>query len=215
LPPATPATVVRHPVDCLFSDPVPVARNREFVFIGRMETEKGATLFARAVRASGVPATFIGDGALRPELQRLCPEAHFTGWLAPAKIRWHLERARVLVFPPLWYETLGLVVIEAAAAGVPALVSDGCAATDYIRSGHNGLHFARGSVASLSRQMTALARDDEKVGRLGRAAYDWYWEEPWTSARHVAELLEIYREITGVVAPPVGEGTLHESAVGD
>lgn len=215
LPPAIPATVVRNPVDCPASDPVPVAQNREFFFVGRFEAEKGARLFARAVQASGLPATFIGDGALLPELRRLCPRARFTGWLAPAEIRRQLERARALVFPPLWYETLGLVVIEAAAAGVPALVSDGCAATDYIRPGINGVHFAHGSVESLGRQMTALARDDDRAARLGRAAHDWYWGDPWTSARHVSELLEIYRETAGGVAPAAGEGALHESAVGD
>lgn len=208
LPAGIPARVVRNPVDCAFSPPAPVADNRRFVFLGRFETEKGAGLFAAAAKAAGVPATFIGDGALRPELERMCPDAEFTGWLPPEQIRAKLQEARALVFPPLWYETLGLVVIEAAAAGVPALVASGCAATDYIRSDVNGLHFEQGSVASLAAQMQALAADDARVARLGRAAYDWYWQNPWTTDSHVDELMDLYRDVLGAPAPANPEGVL-------
>jgi glycosyltransferase involved in cell wall biosynthesis len=211
LPPATPARVIRHPVDCVKSAPAPVAENREFLFIGRFSNEKGAILFAQAVQASGVAATFIGDGAHMPAVRSICPQARFTGWLQPREIRQYMRKARALVFPPLWYETLGLVVIEAASAGVPAIVSDRCAATDYIRHGVNGLHFTHGSVESLSRQMSELMADRHQAAHLGRAAYDWYWDNPWTSDRHVAELLEVYQEIIGPSVPTARKGVFHES----
>ena len=199
LPPKTPAWVVRNPVECPPGPPARVADNREFAFIGRFEPEKGVGLFAEAVRRSGVAATFIGDGALSSRVRELCPQAHFTGWLDAENIRRHLRNARALVFPPLWYETLGLVVVEAAAAGVPAIVADGCAATEYIHDRVNGLHFTHGSVEALSDQMTVLARDDELAASLGQAAYDWYWRDPWTVEQHVDQLLEVYAHLA--VAP--------------
>jgi glycosyltransferase involved in cell wall biosynthesis len=211
LPPSTPARVIRNPVDCMKAEPAPVAENRDYLFIGRFSNEKGADLFARAVRASGVTATFIGDGALMPIVRSICPQARFTGWLPPHEIRRYLRTARALVFPPLWYETLGLVVIEAAAAGVPAIVSDQCAATDYIRHGVNGLHFTHGSVESLSRQMVEFNANQSQAARLGRAAYDWYWSNPWTSDRHVSELLEVYQELIGPAEPAAREGATYES----
>jgi glycosyltransferase involved in cell wall biosynthesis len=211
LPPATPAKVIRHPVDCLKSEPVPVAENRDFLFIGRFSNEKGVILFAQAVQASGVAATFIGDGALMPTVRAMCPQARFTGWLPPEKIRSYLRTARAIVFPPLWYETLGLVVIEAAAAGVPAIVSNECAATDYIRHGVNGLHFTHGLVESLSRQMMELNTNHGLAARVGRAAHEWYWSDPWTSDRHVSALLEVYQGLTGQTVPTTGKGACHES----
>ncbi len=200
LPSDVPATVVRNPVDCEPAEPAPVAENRDLVFVGRFETEKGVRLFAEAVRATGVRATFVGDGALMPLVRELCPEARFTGWLDRTGIRREVRRARALVFPPLWYETLGLVVIEAAAEGVPAIVSDGCAATDAVRDGVNGLHFAHGSADALGRQMVALARDGAEAGRLGAAAHAWYWARPWSRERHVTELLGIYNKLSDVPA---------------
>ncbi len=196
LPPAVPVTVVRNPLECTDGGPADAGSNRNFVFIGRFEKEKGVRLFAEAVRATGLPAVFIGDGSLAPELRRLCPDSRFTGWIGPDAIRAHLGNARALVFPPLWYETLGLVVVEAAAAGVPAIVSDQCAATDVIRDGVNGLHFSRGAVDSLASKMRLLAGDAALAVRLGRAGYDGYWADPWTLDRHVGELLGVYGRLT-------------------
>jgi len=66
-----------------------------------------------------------------------------------------------------------------------------------VRDGVNGLHFARGSVESLVERMNRLAADDALAARLGRAAYEWYWRDPWTAERHAAELEEIYEEMLG------------------
>ncbi len=202
LPPGSAMSVLRNPVDCVDEGPADVAANRPFVFVGRLVPEKGVRLFAEAVAAAQVPAVFVGDGEMLPELHRLCPQARFTGWLDPVAIRAELRRARALVLPSLWYETLGLVAIEAAAAGVPAIVSDGCAATDYIRHGENGLHFTHGAAPALAAALQTLAGDDLLAARLGTAAYRWYWDNPWTAARHVAGLLEIYRSLENEPAQP-------------
>ena len=195
LPPDAAISVLRNPVDCVDEGPAPVADNRPFVFVGRLVPEKGVRLFAEAAAKAGVPAVFVGDGEMRDELRALCPQARFTGWLDPAAIRAELRQARAMVLPSLWYETLGLVAIEAAAAGVPAIVSDGCAATDYIKHGENGLRFTHGSADALAAAMQTLGQEDALAARLGAAAYRWYWNNPWTAQRHVAGLLEIYRTI--------------------
>ncbi len=214
LPAAVPVRVVRNPVVVEKLAPAAVTKNRQFLFIGRFEVEKGVRLFADAVRASGLPAVFIGDGALRAEVERASPGSEFTGWLGPAEIRRRLQTARAVVFPPLWHETLGLVAIEAAAAGVPTIVSDRCAATDHIRDGVHGLWFSHGSVVALARQMSALAQDDALAARLGRAAYDWYWADPWTVESHVSELMGIYHELAAARAPAMGERIFYEGAGG-
>ena len=52
------------------------------------------------------------------------PAHAVTGWLSGRRCVASSQHARCLVFPSLWYETFGLVVAEAAARGVPAIVSD-------------------------------------------------------------------------------------------
>jgi glycosyltransferase involved in cell wall biosynthesis len=196
LPSGVPVTMVRNPLESVDGGAAQPSLNRNFLFIGRFEEEKGVRLFAEAIRATGLPAVFIGDGSLAPELKKLCPSAQFTGWVDAGALRARLAEARALVFPPLWYETLGLVVVEAVAAGVPAIVSDGCAATDVIRDGVNGLHFTHGDLASLCGRMRQLADDSALAGRLGRQGHAGYWADPWTVDRHVEELMGVYRKLT-------------------
>lgn len=195
LPPSAPAAVLRNPVDAVDLGPAEPGRQGSFLYVGRFVPEKGVRLFAEAVRATGLPAVFVGDGELGPELKRLCPDARFTGWLGPAGIRAELRAARALVFPPTWYETLGLVAVEAAAAGVPVIVSDGCAASEVVRHARTGLHFIHGSSNSLATRMRDLAADDTLTAALGRAAYDWYWSDPWTAEAHVDALLGHYARV--------------------
>lgn len=191
LPPGVPVRILRNPVDLIYAEPAPVAASAPFVFIGRFAKEKGPLLFAEAVRRTGVPAIFIGDGELLPEARRICPGATFTGWLSAAAVNDRLRCARALVFPSLWYETLGMVVLEAAANGVPAIVSDRCAATDFIAHNENGLHFQHGSVESLCAQIREL-QSPLRAAQLGRRTHEWYWNNPWTLENHVEELLNIY-----------------------
>ncbi len=201
LPPTTPATIVRNPIDCPDLGPAPVAGNLPFVFVGRLVPEKGPRLFAEAARLAGVPAVFVGDGELREELARDFPEATITGWQTPAEVTAALRRARALIFPSRWYETLGLVAVEAAANGVPTIVSDGCAARETVADGERGLHFQAGNAASLAGKLRVLADDPAYAGRLGHAAYSWYWRDPWTNERHVEDLLDVYRRTLNAPEP--------------
>lgn len=196
LPSGSRVTIVRNPVEAVDLGPAPVAENAPFLFIGRFSKEKGVLLAAEAVRRLGVPAVFIGDGELAAEARALCPHATFTGWLSPEEIRGWLHRARALMFPPQWYETLGLVVVEAASAGVPAIISDRCAATDFLPDGERGIHFLHGNVDALCAAIVRL-QAPALAAQLGRAAYDWYWQDPWTTDRHVSDLLALYEQVLG------------------
>ena len=200
LPPAVPLDVVNPPCECRDYGPAPVRGNDLFLFVGRIVPEKGPRLLAEAARRLGLKAVFIGDGEERAAVQREYPEHEFTGWLdAPAIDRW-MRRARALVFPSRWYETLGLVVVEAAAQGVPVVVADSSAASRFLEAGRAGLHFRSGSVDSLTEQLGRL-RDDDFAARLGQGAYDWYWQRPWTMSAHADALRNIYaRMLSGAPA---------------
>ena len=194
LPPGAAVTMVRNPTECINNGPAPVDTNKSFLFMGRFSQEKGVLLAAEACRRLRVPAVFIGDGELAGEARKICPDAHFTGWLRPEESRGWLRKARALLFPPLWYETLGLVVVEAAAAGVPAIVSDRCAAAEFLADGQRGLHFSHGSVDALCAQIERMQNGDTAAS-LGRQAYDWYWSDPWDAQNHARELSSLYDRV--------------------
>ena len=183
--------------------PVDAARNRAFVFTGRLEDYKGPQLLARAAARLRVPAVFCGTGPLEPELRRLCPEATFTGWLRPEQVLGELGRARALVFPSVYRETFGLSAAEALALGIPVVASRGTAAEEFIHHGGNGRLFAHNSADDLAAQLAALA-DDRVVEALGAEAYRGYWERPLTADLHVSRLQELYRSVTAAGRPSAG-----------
>lgn len=186
--------VLRNPIAANRAGAANVALSRTFVFVGRLNEEKAPLLFAEAARQAGVEAVFVGDGELREQIKHRYPEFRITGWLSSEDSCREIRAARALVFPSICYETLGLVVIEAAANGVPSVVSNKSAARDLVTDGQTGLHFEWGSVSSLS---TALAKlsCDAVSSALGAAAYNWYWDSPWTLHAHVKDLLEVYDEV--------------------
>jgi glycosyltransferase involved in cell wall biosynthesis len=106
-----------------------------------------------------------------------------------------LRKSRALVFPSLWYETLGLVVLEAAAHGIPSIVPDFSAAREIVEDGVTGFHFKGGDESDLRSKMRKL-QDPEVAARLGRAAYDHFWASPFSSLdAHISSLQEIYENM--------------------
>lgn len=119
------------------------------VFVGRLSDEKGLKTLLRAWRIleewhkkGGAPGgrarpartmgcdapllTLIGDGVQRAEYESLAKglNVRFLGKLPHEQVLEELARAKMLVMPSECWETFGLVVVEAAMCGTPAVVSD-------------------------------------------------------------------------------------------
>jgi len=171
--------------------PVAVEDNDRILYVGRLDEEKGVRLLARTAASLGMPVTFVGDGPLRAEIEAM-QGATVTGWLSPEQVQLQLTSARCLVFPSLWYETYGLTVAEAAARGIPAIVSDVSAAAERIEDGVTGWCFKSGDADDLARCL-ALTADNAAVGMAGAEAYQRYWSDAQTLASHATGLLTIYR----------------------
>jgi glycosyltransferase involved in cell wall biosynthesis len=203
LAPMLPATSryrrVDNPVDAVRGPRATPEANAPFVFVGRLSAEKGGALLAEAARDAGVPVVFVGEGAERATIARINPAARITGWLDRDAVAALVRGARAVVVPSLWYETLGLVVLEAAALGIPAIVPAETAAADLVRSGETGLAFARGDVRALADGLRALG-DDAAVERMSRATYATYWATPRTMDAHVAGLLSTYTDAQELAA---------------
>lgn len=172
--------------------PVDVAANRQLLVLGRLDAEKGVMLAATAAQQAGMPIVFAGDGPLRSAVE--AGGATVTGWLEDDGVWQALGNARCLVFPSRWYETFGLVVDEAAARGIPAIVSDVSAAAERVDHDVTGWIFRSGDAQDLSRCMM-LTGDHARVAAAGAAAYARFWANPPDRPSHVRDLLTIYNQV--------------------
>lgn len=194
LPAAHRRFVLRSPVDIARGEAAPVADNHEFLFVGRLTEEKGVLALAKVAHEAQFPLTIAGDGPLLDELRAIGGTVRCLGWLDPKRLRDVIAKARALVFPSTWYETGGLVVLEALARGVPAIVSARTGIADLIADGENGFVVEPGDKSALLAAMRALT-DDACAARMGAEAYRRYWADPQTPDVHTQGLLDVYRTV--------------------
>jgi glycosyltransferase involved in cell wall biosynthesis len=175
------------------TEPSSPAEQQKFAYLGRLVREKGVLMLARCAAAERLPVVFVGSGELAGEVMEINPEATVTGWVSSEQSLEYLRSSRALVFPSLWYETLGLVVLEAAANGIPSIVPDTSAAREIVIDGVTGLYFRGGDEQDLRAKMRQL-QDPQLAQKLGRAAYDRFWSHgAASSTAHVDALEVVYR----------------------
>ncbi len=163
----------------------------DFLFVGRLSPEKGLFCFAEAARKAGVTPVFAGDGPAAGELRARFPEARLLGWKSPTEVKALMREARALVFPSLWFEGQPLTVLEAKAMGTPIIVSDACAGREEIVDGVSGLWFESANADALAAALVKL-KDDALATQMSNAAYDQFWADPLTLARHVERVGAVY-----------------------
>jgi glycosyltransferase involved in cell wall biosynthesis len=190
--PAARLHVLPNPVPGRQMAAVDASQNGAFAFVGRLGRDKGPVLFARAARQAQVPAVFVGSGEEAESIRRANPTAELTGWLSPDRVHAVIRQARAVVNASLWYETQGLSPLEAAAHGVPAIVSDVGVLREVVDDDETGLWFHGGDVDDLAEKLAALWRDPQRARRLGDAAYQRFWSGGWDLPTHLERLEGIY-----------------------
>lgn len=147
---------------------------RRALFVGKLIGRKHPADLLHAVarlRDKPVQIAFAGAGELEPELRKIAAassvDADFLGFVNQSELPAVYASADVLVLPSDGQETWGLVVNEAMACGIPAIVSDvvGCG-PDLIDPGQTGATFPLGDVAALASAIeSVLALDPEQTRR--------------------------------------------------
>lgn len=132
---------ILNPIDIdNISERVTVENNDIYLFIGRVAKEKGVEFFCKSISELNLHGIVIGDG---PELGRLKEKyknIEFAGWKNKFEVKEYLKRARILIFPSLWYEGAPLTPLEAMSYGIPCIVSNCSAAIEYLDN-ENGESF--------------------------------------------------------------------------
>jgi glycosyltransferase involved in cell wall biosynthesis len=141
----------------------------------------------------GIKCRFVGSGPEESALREIDHDIEITGWVDSSEVNKHIRGSRCVVLPSKWYETAGLAVIEAVSRGIPAIVSDTCAATEYVLDGFNGMYFRNQDVEDLAWKLKQMT--PECANQLGANGYQSYWASPLTEDKYFDSLLEYYQSI--------------------
>jgi glycosyltransferase involved in cell wall biosynthesis len=182
------------------------------LFVGRLSPEKGiATLLEAWSRPDArVPLWIVGDGPMAADVRAAATASPRIRWLGPrpqAETRAIIGDAAVLVFPSIWAETFGLVIVEAFACGVPVVASALGAPADLVRDGETGLLVSPGDAGALLARAQWLWKHHDAAAAMGRRARSTY-ETRYTAEANYRDLMRVYRE-AGV---PAARAATHEAS---
>lgn len=168
------------------------------VMIGSLNENKDQLLAARTIvelnrRGTHIHLDLLGDGPLKPQLVEYIADNNVGDWihlhgsvdhpefcLRDASIYLHTSKS----------EAFGLVMIEAMAAGLPVVCTDGGGNRDLIIEGENGFMVEERSAKLLADKIEYLIKNPEKRLEMGRNAQAF--SKQFDISKYVEKLLEVY-----------------------
>jgi glycosyltransferase involved in cell wall biosynthesis len=148
-------------------------------FVGQFSERKNPLLLVRAAariaNRSKLRFLFVGDGPLREELQRAIDRLGLGECcrILPFQedITWVLSATDVLALPSR-QESFGLVLIEAAALGKPAIATRTEGPSEIIVDGVTGFLVTPDDESELAQKLIDIFHSDVDRRRMGQAAAD-------------------------------------------
>jgi glycosyltransferase involved in cell wall biosynthesis len=148
--------------------------------VGRLDPDKNVERVIQAAaqvfRGNNAHLLIVGDGLRKPILMKLCESlgisdrVHFTGFISTKQGLPELYRIACLFISASEIETQGLVMLEAAASGLPIVAIRATCIPEIVHDGVNGFLAEPGEVEGLGRGMDILLRDEKKADQMGRAS---------------------------------------------
>jgi phosphatidylinositol alpha 1,6-mannosyltransferase len=180
-------------------------------YVGRLTAEKNVRMLARLEQAlldkghRDFQIVVVGQGAEEKWLREHMKHAEFTGLLTGRELSEAFANLDLLVFPSET-DTFGLVVLEAFASGVPAVVTQGGGPKFTVRHGHTG--YAADTFDEFASYTAQLMSQPGLRSAMGAAAREQAVATSWD--RIFEGMYETYER--GLVPAAVPEHTVLDTA---
>ncbi len=172
------------------------------LYVGRVSHEKRVDWLRRLLdrlQSNGhdVRLAIVGDGPARAEFEQYFADTPtvFTGILRGEELAAAYASADMFAFPSAT-ETLGNVVLEANAAGLPAVCAAAGGPVDLVKDGENGYLFAAHDEALFHDAVERLLASNDFIRRMSKLARARAEQRSWSAVHDL--LIQDYAEIAGV-----------------
>jgi glycosyltransferase involved in cell wall biosynthesis len=183
-----------------------------FLYVGRLAAEKQAGQIIDAFRLASerlprgvIHLIMAGTGPCEAELRAAAPHGvTFLGFLERrSRLPDLYANCDAFAFASVT-ETLGLVVLEAMASGLPVIAAPAGGVRDHLKDGKNGLAYEAGNTGAMAQAMVRLAENWTLTQRLSRGAR--CTAEALTWEGELDRLDQSYREVCEAAATLPGRG---------
>lgn len=144
----------------------------EFIYVGGVKELKGISYLLEcfdSISIQDAHLTVVGIANATDLIDKYKPKVTFTGIVQHDEIIDYLLKADVFVFPSLG-EGMSLTVMEAAASGLPLIVSENSGYTDKIKDGEEGWIINCQSTEQIKKAVQWFINHPEKIETMGRKA---------------------------------------------
>lgn len=174
-----------------------------FAYVGRMIREKGVAVLLDAARLLATEGfefrlKLIGDGPVRPELERLTDEfglrerTVFTGFLQGQALHEALLATTAAVMPSIWEDVSPLACVEHMMNGRLLIASDLGGLGELVDGA--GLKFPAGNAEALAKCLRRVLEEPDLVPELGSKAR-LRAQEFFTQNRMASDHMRVYSRI--------------------
>jgi phosphatidylinositol alpha-1,6-mannosyltransferase len=160
------------------------------VCVSRLVPRKGQDMLIKALpsirrRVDGAALVIVGGGPYLETLRKLTREYEvedhvtFTGGVPGDELPAHHAMADVFAMPcrtrgaGMDVEGLGIVFLEASAAGIPVVAGDSGGAPEAVQHNKTGLVIDGNSVEEVGEAVTELLTDRDRAAAMGAAGREW------------------------------------------
>lgn len=170
------------------------------LFIGRLDPEKGVKTLLQAWRHLDFPLKIRGngrlDGAARQFVaQHEIDKIEFVGHLDEFELSDLIKNAQFLVMPSEgYYETFGMVIIEAYARGVPVVASNIGVVPELVSDKQTGLLFKAGDALDLAEKAKWMWEHPSDANAMGKNGLNTF-KERFTPDQCYKTLIEVYERL--------------------
>jgi glycosyltransferase involved in cell wall biosynthesis len=175
---------------------------RVVVTIGRLSEQKGHSVLLHALsrllaRHPETTLLIVGEGPLRPRLERLAEELRLAERVRFLGVRSDVPRvlaaSDVFALSSLW-EGLPMVMLEAMAARVPCVATSVGGIPEAMRNRDEGLLVPPNDAEALAAALTECLENDDMAGRLAKRARARV-ERDFSARRMAGEYASLYEEL--------------------
>ncbi|MFC4558968.1 glycosyltransferase family 4 protein [Virgibacillus kekensis] len=164
------------------------------LFVGRLAAEKEIEKIKSVLeRSDEFVLAVVGDGPHRQELEKHFAGTNtvFTGLLHGEELARAYASSDVFVFPSTT-ETLGLVITEAMASGLPLIAAESGPTCEQIEHNHNGLLYDPSKADDFTETLLKF-KDETLRERLAKAARKEIADMGWNAQSR--QVLDLYKEV--------------------
>ena len=157
------------------------------LYFGRLSEEKGIDTI---LNCKDIKFKVAGTGEYEEKIKN-AENVEYLGFKTGDGLKELISKARLTVYPSVWYENCPFSVMESIMYGTPVVGSKIGGIPELIDDGETGLLFEPNNTQDFKNAILSILNNDEAATRMSKACFDKKFD---TLEQYAEKLMNIYKQ---------------------